>query len=211
MKLPSCLVALLLGCTNLFAQDLSPLRNALEKQQSYKTVSVDVRQTKKSPALAEETKLKGHLWLKPGEAFRWELGSPPEQIAVYDGSTLVFLDEKKKTAKKVDSDDRKAKPLFLMLGFGDGASFSEIEENFSVNGTNTVDEHFIVSLSPKGSLRRGIKSLVMQVNTKTSFIERIEFVQKDGTKVVTEFYPPKINGGIPASNFDVKAEGYTWE
>ncbi len=197
MKITASLIFLFSLCSSLLAKDLTPLRKALEKQQKYQTVSVDVRQTKKSPALSEETKLKGHLWLKPGKAFRWELGTPAEQVAVFDGSTLIFLDEKKKTAKKVAAEDRKAKPLFLMLGFGEGASFQKIEENFSVSGTNTVDEHFIVSLVPKGSLRRGIISLVMQVNTRTSFMERIEYVQKDGTKVTTEFYPPKVNGANP--------------
>lgn len=204
-------LALSLFCAPLQAEDLTHLKDVLAKQQSHKTVRVDVRQTKKSPALSAETRLNGHLWLKPGEAFRWELGRPAEQIAVYDGRTLVFLNERKKTAQKVDSNDKKAKPLFLMLGFGEGASFSEIEKNFRVNGTNTVGEHFVVSLTPKGRLRRGMKSLVMQVNTRGSYVERIEYVQRDGMKVTTEFSVPRINVGIPASKFSVSADGYAWE
>lgn len=201
----------ILSCCDGFADELAPLRSALEKQAKHKTVSVDVRQTKKIPALTEEIVQRGHLWMKPGEAFRWELGDPVAQRAVYDGRQVVLLDEKKKTGVRMDPDDRRAKPLMLMLGIDEGATFEGLEETFTIAGTNMVREHFIVSLVPKGGLRRAISSMVMQVNTKTSFVERIEWTQKDGTVVVTEFFPPKLNGKLPAGIFEVKDGGYTWE
>ena len=201
----------ILSCCHCFADELAPLRTALEKQAKHKTVSVDVRQTKKIPALTEEIVQRGHLWMKPGEAFRWELGDPVVQRAIYDGTKVVLLDEKKKTGVRLDRDDRRAKPLMLMLGIDEGATFAGLQETFTIAGTNTVREHFIVSLVPKGGLRRAISSMVMQVNTKTSFVERIEWTQKDGTVVVTEFFPPKLNGKLPAGIFEVKDAGYTWE
>ena len=193
------------------ADVVAPLRAALEKQSKHESVSVKIRQTKKIPALTEEIVLTGHLWLKPGKAFRWELGDPLVQSAVYDGKSVFLMDEENKTAVALGPDDRRAKPLLLTLGFGEGASFEKMQESFTVGSTNTVGEHFVVSLVPKGGLRRALRSMVMQVNTRTSFPERIEWTQKDGTVVITEFFPPAIDGKLPAGIFDVKREAYKWE
>lgn len=193
------------------AQDATPLKDALEKQAMHKTVSVDVRQTKKIPALNEPIVQKGHLWLQPGKAFRWELGDPVTQSAVYDGSQVFMFDEEKKTAKGLQPSDRKAKPLLLMLGIGEGATYDGLTEAFTIADTTTVREHFVVSLVPKGSLKRAMKHMTMQVNTRTSFLERIEWTQKDGTVVTTEFYPPKINGKLPARIFEFNGDDYKWE
>lgn len=193
------------------AQDATPLKVALEKQAQHKTVSVDVRQTKKIPALNDPIVQKGHLWLQPGKAFRWELGKPLTQSAVYDGTKVYMFDEEKKTAKSLDPDDRQAKPLLLMLGIGEGATFDGLTEAFTIADTTTVKEHFVVSLVPKGSLKRAMKHMTMQVNTRTSFLERIEWTQKDGTIVTTEFYPPKLNGSLPARIFEFTGGDYKWE
>lgn len=193
------------------ADELAPLRLALEKQARHKTVSVDVRQTKKIPALTEEVVLRGHLWMEPGKSFRWELGKPPVQTAVYDGSKVFLMDEEKKTALELEPDDRRAKPLLLMLGIGEGASFEKLTETFTIAGTNTVGEHFIVSMVPKGKLKRAIKAMIMQVNTKTAFAERIEWTQKDGTVVVTEFFPPVLNKPLPSGMLKIDQDGYKWE
>ena len=96
MSIRVFLFTFLLSCGGAFADELAPLRNALEQQAKHKTVSVDVRQTKKIPALTDEVVQRGHLWMKPGEAFRWELGDPVSQRAIYDGSKVVLLDEKKR-------------------------------------------------------------------------------------------------------------------
>lgn len=203
--------SMLLIVSRVSADDLDPLRTALEKQAQHKTVSVDVRQTKKSPALTETTTERGHLWLQPGHAFRWELGEPTVQRAVYDGTKVYLMDEKKKTAIEMNPDDRRAKPLMLMLGIDEGATFNGLQEAFTISGTTTVGEHFVVSLVPKGKLKRAITSMVMQINTRTSFVERIEWTQKDGTLVTTEFFPPKLNGNLPDRIFEVQKGGYRWE
>lgn len=193
------------------ADELAPLRLALEKQARHRTVSVEVRQTKKVPALTEKIVLRGHLWLEPGKSFRWELGKPVEQIAVFDGDKVYLMDAKKKTATVLDPSDRQAKPLMLMLGIGEGATFDGLLDTFTVAGTNTVKEHFIVSLLPKGKLRRAITSMVMQINTRTSFAERIEWTQKDGTVVITEFFPPTLNKPLPAGILEIDRKSYRWE
>jgi outer membrane lipoprotein-sorting protein len=211
--MPALLIRLFLFLTPclMFADELQPLQIALEKQARHKTVSVKIRQTKRIPALNEEIVTLGHLWLKPGQAFRWQLGDPIVQSAVYDGTKVSLIDEKKKTAVALEPDDRRAKPLLLMLGIGEGASLEGIKKDFTIGGTTTVNEHYVISLVPKGQLKRAITSMVMQFNTRTSFPERIEWTQKDGTVVITEFFPPVLNKNLPDGIFDVRGDAYTWE
>ena len=133
------------------------------------------------------------------------------QSAVYDGARVYLMDEAKKTGLELKPDDRRAKPLLLMLGIGEGASFEQMQESFTVSGTNRVGEHFVVSLLPKGQLKRALSSMVMQVNTRTSFPERIEWTQRDGTVVVTEFSPPVVDKQLPTRIFEIKRDDYTWE
>ena len=92
-----------------------------------------------------------------------------------------------------------------------GHSLEQMQESFTVSGTNRVGEHFVVSLLPKGRLKRALSSMVMQVNTRTSFPERIEWTQRDGTVVVTEFSPPVVDEKLPSRIFDIKRDDYTWE
>lgn len=206
------LLTLLLASPLSHAQDnTAPLRNALAQQSRHRTVSVGVRQTRKIPALKDPVVRTGHLWLQPGKAFRWQLGQPPAQTAVFDGSRVHFIDEKKKTISSIPPDDRRAKPLLLMLGIGQGASYDGLLEAFTIAATNTVREHFIASLLPKGSVKRALTSMVMQVNTRTSFLERIEWTQKDGTVVITEFSPPTLNQPLPENIFQINPAQYTPE
>jgi len=205
-----CLITLVL-CPNSEADDLAPLRAALENQAMHRSVSVEIRQTKRMPALTEETVEHGHLWLVPGRAFRWQLGKPPTQTAVFDGNKVYLLDETAKSGIELDTTDRRAKPLLLMLGFGEGASLDGMMKAFTIGSTNLAGEQFAVSLAPKGGLRRALTSMLMQINTRTSFLERIEWTQRDGTVVTTEFFPPTINHPLPAGSFEVKREAYQWE
>jgi len=191
--------------------DLEFLRKAMDKQADHESVSVKFRQVKNLPALNEPVQTSGHLWLAPGKSFRWEVGNPKTKSAIYDGMKVYLLEERRKTAEELSAKSRKVKPLLLMLGIGEDATFEAMMERFKVAGTNQVDEHFVVSMVPRsGKLRRAMKSLVMQVNTKTSFLERIEWEQKDGTTVTTEFSKPTLNEPLPAGVFEVDRSAYTW-
>lgn len=200
-------------CSGLSAQfDLEPLRKALDRQGKHQTVQVRLRQTKKLPALKEPIINNGQLWLIPSKSFRWQIGDPKASTAIYDGSRVYLLDEKNKTAVNLSPKDRKVKPLLIMLGIGEGASFDSMMDTFDVSGVKNDKTRYVVVLVPKsGKLKRFVKHLTLQVNMKTSFLERIEWAQKDGTIVLTEFFTPTLNKPLPSSTFSFKKENYRWE
>ena len=192
--------------------DLEPLKKAFAKQATFTSVKVKMRQTKKLPSLKEPVVNSGYLWLLPRKAFRWQLGDPKVQSAVFDGNQVSLLDEKKKTAKAYSSSNRKVKPLLLMLGIGESASFESLMKTFDVTGVTRKGQQFAVALSPKsGKLKRAIVQMVLQVNLGTSYVERIEWTQKDGSVIITEFAKPTLNGPLPKGIFTVDKSAYKWE
>jgi len=200
-------------CSGLSAQfDLEPLRKALDRQGKHQSVQVRLRQKKQLPALKAPIENNGRLWLIPGKAFRWQIGTPATSTAIYDGKRVYLFDEKKKTAVDLSPKDRKVKPLLIMLGIGEGASFDSMMDTFNVSGVKNDKTRYVVVLVPKsGKLKRFVKHLTLQVNMKTSFLERIEWAQKDGTIVLTEFFKPTLNKPLPSSTFSFKKEDYKWE
>lgn len=206
------LLLLLVLPSVVLSDEIAPLKAALQKQAKHKSVEVTFRQTKKSPALADEIKTMGKLWLLPGKAFRWEMDQPARQTVIYNGDDVLVLDEKKKTGKRLSPDDKQVKPLFLTLGMGNDASFDGLSKAFHIAGTDQKNGRFAASFTPKvRSIKKMIKSLLMQVNLETSFIQRIGWVQRDGTEAMTEFFEPTINKGIPAQRFVIDEKAYTWE
>lgn len=196
----------------LFADEADPLKATLKKQAEHKSVVVLFRQTKKVPALTDEIKTMGKLWLIPGKAFRWELGQPKKQTIIYNGKEVLVLDELKKTGERLSPDDKTVKPLFLTLGMGKDASFDGLSKLFTITSTNQAQGRYVATLSPKPrALKRVVKSLLMQVNLKTSFPERVGWVQRDGTEAMTEFFKPTLDGSVPASTFQVNEAAYSWK
>ena len=196
----------------LFADDAAPLKEALQKQAKHSSVVVDFRQTKKVPALADEIKTMGKLWLVPGKAFRWELGKPSKRTFLYNGGDVLILDEVKKTGERLSKDDKAVKPLFLTLGMGKEASFEGLSKTFQITGSNQGQGRYVATFAPKPrALKKVLKSLEMQMNLETSFMERIGWVQRDKTEVMTEFFKPTVDSKIRDSVFVIDESSYTWK
>jgi outer membrane lipoprotein-sorting protein len=206
-----CIILLLLSL-RVFADEAAPLRQALKKQAAHKSVVATFRQTKRVPALTDDIKTMGKLWLIPGKAFRWEIGRPVRQTIVYNGGKVLMTDELKKTGERLSPDDRSVKPLFLTLGMGKEASFDEMLKVFTITSTNTAKGRYNATFSPKQrSVKKIIKSLLMQVNLEASFVERIGWIQRDGTETMTEFFTPQLNDAIPTNIFSVNDSAYRWK
>jgi outer membrane lipoprotein-sorting protein len=206
-----CIILLLLSL-QVFADEAAPLRQALKKQAAHKSVVATFRQTKRVPALTDDIKTMGKLWLIPGKAFRWEIGRPVRQTIVYNGGKVLMTDELKKTGERLSPDDRSVKPLFLTLGMGKEASFDEMLKVFTITSTNTAKGRYNATFSPKQrSVKKIIKSLLMQVNLEASFVERIGWIQRDGTETMTEFFTPQLNDAIPTNIFRVDDSAYRWK
>ena len=193
-------------------KELEPLRLALEKQAQYQSIKASIKQTKTIPALSEPIVSSGELWFKPGKAFRWQLGNPLSSTAIYHGDLVYLLDEERMLGDSYPTSDRKVKPLLLMFGMGDGANLDSLTKAFKYTGVGLEGDHYVASFIPRSiRARRVLKSLVIQVNLKTSCLERVHWTQKDGTSVTTTFNQIKINEELPKDVFSFDKSLYRWK
>jgi outer membrane lipoprotein-sorting protein len=212
MKFAAILFAFL-SLFPLIAQDEgAPLKKALDEQKTYKTVQVDFQLNKTTPALTETLVTPGKLWLIPGRAFRWQLGSPKTKTIIYEGRSVYVLDEDEKTGERLEPDDKNIKPLLLTLGIGEEATYEGLMDRFRIAATNREGNHFVANLTPTDRrIRRTLTNLRMQVNTANSFPEEIGWTQKDGTEILTKFAQPELNKALPEGIFSFAMDDYQWK
>src|SRR6266436_480015 len=96
MKPPRPLICLMLlgslsGTALLATETNSPVIAWLAAQMNVQTWSADFTQTKTLKSLVQPLTATGHVWFaKPGR-FRWELGHPPQTIAVRSGDEMRVI------------------------------------------------------------------------------------------------------------------------
>src|SRR5690349_12057324 len=88
-----CLAALfaLLPGQRAFAETNSLVATWLAKQKDLQTWSADFVQTRTLKSLTKPLTSKGHVWFATPNRFRWELGSPPQTIAVRAEKEMLVI------------------------------------------------------------------------------------------------------------------------
>src|SRR5262249_25460992 len=77
--------------THVSGAELSPALSAwLATQTKIQTWSADFVQTRALKSLAQPLASPGHIWFAAPSQLRWELGSPPQTIALRVGSELLI-------------------------------------------------------------------------------------------------------------------------
>src|SRR3954453_5232517 len=113
-------VAFLLLCTilNMFPGQASaqPLDNnamllgLLNAQTNLQTWEADFVQTRCLKALTQPLTATGHVWFAAPNRFRWELGQPPQTIAVRQTEQLLVIYPRLKRVERYPLDSAKAGP-----------------------------------------------------------------------------------------------------
>src|SRR4051794_38894568 len=87
------LLLILIGATGAAtAAEMDPLvASWLSAQTKLQTWSADFIQTRTLKSLAQPLTSTGHVWFAAPNSFRWELGSPPQTIAVRAPTELLIF------------------------------------------------------------------------------------------------------------------------
>src|SRR6266487_27235 len=72
----------------------------LNSQTNIRTWSAEVIQTRALKSLAQPLTATGHVWFAAPNRFRWELGDPPQTIAVRQAAEMLILYPRLKRAEK---------------------------------------------------------------------------------------------------------------
>src|SRR5262245_15834319 len=88
---PLTALAILLSPPVRAAQTNSLLSTWLASQTNIQSWSADFVQTRSFKSLAQPLIATGHVWFAEPNRFHWELGSPPQTIAVRSSSALTVI------------------------------------------------------------------------------------------------------------------------
>src|SRR6266576_4125887 len=83
------------------AADLDPLVSSwLTAQTNIQTWSADFVQTRSFKSLTQPLTATGHLWFAAPNRFRWELGNPPQTIALRATNEMLVIYPKMKRVER---------------------------------------------------------------------------------------------------------------
>jgi outer membrane lipoprotein-sorting protein len=177
----------------------------LDAHRKLETWSADLVQTRHLAALAQPLISTGMVYYAQPGLFRWELGQPPETIAIRSTHDLLLLYPGLHRAERYPIDQGKGGPLrdaltLMEAGFPKNEASLRAQYNIATDtGTNNQSR---VVLEPRASAARRLVrrvTLTFQTNVFSLAATSIEFA--DGSKLENVFTTRLSNEPLPPQLF----------
>lgn len=178
----------------------------LGAQGELKTWSADFTQTRTLKVLTEPLRTPGRLWFAAPDQFRWELGQPPQTIALRRTNELFVIYPRLKRAERypmtaVGGEAWRDALALLDAGFPSGRA--EFDARFRVLSLVEIDGLATVSLEPRSvSARKFIKEIRLTLRTSDLALTANELRFADGSSLRNDFTNALANVAIPPERFD---------
>jgi outer membrane lipoprotein-sorting protein len=209
------LTAILLPGTNAPAQaaDSANLLSAwLNAQTNIQTWSADFTQIRSLKALTQPLTATGHVWFAAPNRFHWELGNPPQTIAVRQPDQLMVVYPKLKRAERyplTGAEINEWRDTLALLDAGFPRSRTEIESRFNILSQQTADGIHILTLQPKSdNARRFMPQIKISFDINTFALHSTELQFQDGSTMQNVFTNALLNPKIDEQLFHPNVEGY---
>lgn len=203
-----CLWTACVIATAAWGQDSGPLVNRwFAAQTNLQTWSADFVQTRSLKALTQPLVATGKVWVAAPAQFRWELGQPPQTIAVRQPGQMVILYPRLKRAEKYALEGIPAGPMKDAMSLLD-ASFpldrATTEQRFRLLSAVSTNALLQVTLQPRNAgARKFIEWIVLGVRTNDFEMILTEMRFGDGSRLRNDFTNQVLNQPLPPGVFDV--------
>jgi len=205
---PKCYGLILLcalGCPVFGAQPNSLLHSWLAAQTNIQTWSADVIQTRTLKALAQPLTATGHVWFAAPNRFRWELGNPPQTIAVRSTNEMLVIYPKLKRAEGYPLTGKATGPwrdALALLEAGFPRSEAELQSRFKLVSAVQTNDFVELALQPKSpSARRMMPQIKIAFSTNDFSLRATELQFADGSTMRNEFRNAKLNPALDDTLF----------
>ena len=169
----------------------------LNSQTHIQTWSAEVIQTRALKSLAQPLTATGRVWFAAPNRFRWELGNPPQTIALRQPDQMLVIYPKLKRAEKYPLTRDHAGPwtdTLALLEAGFPRSQSELESRFRIESEATVDGVHEIILQPKSaSARRMMPHIKIAFATNDFSLRGTELQFADGSRMRNDFTNALLN------------------
>jgi len=206
MRFTSILCAFL--CTISLAKADDAVLNAwLKKQPTILSLDTTFTQERKLPALKNPTSTPGRLTFKKPGQFRWQLGEPPETLAISDGTTLTLIQTKEKTARQFPATSPQAARFSLLSGKAFG-SIEDFNQTFEVIEWRIVSGIHQYTLKPKDRrMRNQVPWIFLDIEPLQNTLTAMEMELQDKSRIRSIFKNPQINKPVEANLFKPDLSG----
>jgi len=179
-------------------------------QTNVQTWSADLVQTRALKVLTQPLVSTGKVWVATPGRFRWELGQPPQTIALRQSNQLCIIYPRLKRAEKYSLGGAQTGPWKDALALLDASfprSRADLEARFRVLSAVLTDATVLVTLQPKSEFARQFMTelrVTVRADDFTPAATELKF--SDGSSMRTEFRNAVLNGPTDAELFEARLE-----
>lgn len=178
---------------NVFGETTSdPVLSAwLEAHTKLQTWSADVVQTRHLAALAHPLVSTGHVYYSQPGVFRWELGQPPETVAIRSSHELLLIYPGLQRAERYPIQQEQGGPLrdaLTLMDAGFPKDEATLRKRYAISKQSADDGFCLIVLEPRASAAKRLisrVSLTFRTNVFTLAASEIDFA--DGSRLQNEF------------------------
>lgn len=196
--------------TRALAADNDALLSAwLNAQTNIHTWSADFVQTRTLKSLTQPLTATGHVWFEAPNRFRWELGNPPQTIAVRQPEQMLLIYPRLKRVERypLNAEAGPWKDMLALLDAGFPRSRAEVESRFNILSQSTENGIHELTLQPKAeSARRMMPEIKIAFDTSNFSLRSTELTFMDGSTMKNTFTNSVLNPSMDESVFNPKID-----
>jgi outer membrane lipoprotein-sorting protein len=195
-----------LALTNGFAiqaQTNSLLSRWLAAQTSVQTWSADFTQTKTLKSLVQPLTATGRVWFANPNRFRWELGHPPQTIALRSGDEMrVIYPNLKRVERYPLSQAGQWRDVLALLEAGFPRSQADVESRFHIQFLSVTNGACEVTMQPKSAAaRKMMPQIKIAFRTNDFSLSATELQFADGSTMRNDFTNAILNPKVDDALF----------
>lgn len=197
---------LLNSCSSANAAELnSEVAAWLAAQPKIESWSADFVQTRSLKSLAQPLTATGHVRFQAPNRFRWELGHPPQTIAVREPDVMLVIYPRLKRVERFPLTGEQAGPwsdALALLEAGFPRSAAELEAQYNILGQEVKAGDVNLVLQPKSTAaRKMMPKITIEFDTKDYALRATELQFADGSTMRNDFKNPVLNPKIDPQMF----------
>ncbi len=198
--------ALIAACDAPAAQVDPAVVKWLVAQTNIQSWEADFVQIRALKSLAQPLTAGGHVWFAAPNKFRWELGHPPQTIAVRAPQDLLVIYPKLKRVEKFPLTGEQAgqwREALALLEAGFPRSQTQLEDEYNIVSQNVNDDTCRLVLQPKSAAaRKMMPQIKIDFDTKNFSLRATELQFADGSTMRNDFKDPVLNPKIDPQQFE---------
>jgi len=182
-----------------------PVERWLCAQTNMHTWSADCVQTRTFKSLTQPLIAEGRVWFSAPNQFHWELGNPPQTIAVRTKTSLLVIYPRLKRAERYPTEGIQAGPwreALALLEAGFPRSQEQLNAQFNLLSEAVSANQLQLALEPKSAgARRMMPQIRIAFDMQTSNLLFTELQFADGSIMRNDFKNPQLNPAIDPGLF----------